>query len=122
MQNVVCMCGYNPKFFQGTTDFSFNMGMCFLQYFCFLSKCNTIFKVPYIRLETAYTLLGLGLEIAAVRLSILFWVCFFFWVYLCQCHESSCHLLMSPLCLYCVELLVNVYCDVLNLNSWFKTL
>lgn len=47
---------------------------------------------------------------------------FFFWVYLCQCHESSCHLLMSPLCLYCVELLVNVYCDVLNLNSWFKTL
>lgn len=111
MQNVVCVCDFDPKIFK-VPLISLLIWACAFYSVIFLSKCNTIFKVPYIRLETAYTfLIGLGLEIAAVSL---------FFSYLCQCHESSCHLLMfpSPLTL-CVELLVNVYCDVLNLKSWF---
>lgn len=40
-------CGYNPKFTKVPLISLFNVGMCFLR--CvFLSKCNTIFKVPYI--------------------------------------------------------------------------
>lgn len=40
-------CGYDPKFTKVPLISLFNVGMCFLR--CvFLSKCNTIFKVPYI--------------------------------------------------------------------------
>lgn len=42
-------CGYNPEFTKVPLISLFNVGMCFLR--CvFLSKCNTIFKVPYIYL------------------------------------------------------------------------
>lgn len=61
------------------------------------------------RIETAYTsLLGLGLEIAAVSL--------FFSVYLCQC-QSSCPLLLPPPT-RCVQLFD--VCLVTSSNSWFK--
>lgn len=62
------LCDYGPQIFK-VPLISLLIWACAFYGVFFLSKCNTIFKVPYIRLETAYTfLLGLGLEIAAVRL------------------------------------------------------
>lgn len=68
---MLCVCDYDPKIFK-VPLISLLIWACAFYSVFFLSKCNTIFKVPYIRLETAYTfLLGLGLEIAAVRLFLL---------------------------------------------------
>lgn len=123
-----CVCVVTIPNFSKVPLISLLIWACaFCSIFCFVfypnaiqySKCHIYVQ----KLPTHYQALVQRL----LQFAFLFcfgFVCFFFWVYLCQCHESSCHLLMSPLLLrlYCVELLVNVYCDVLNLNSWFKTL
>lgn len=84
-------CGYNPKFTKVPPITLFNVGMCFLQ--CvFLSKCNTIFKVPYIYIYTSRNCLHLNIRPW-------FRDCCNspFFVYICQCPDKAfCHLLMCP--------------------------
>lgn len=54
-----------------------NMGLCFLQR-GFLSKCNTILKVPYVSKNCLHILLGLGWRVRSLTSE----VC------LCQCYED----------------------------------
>lgn len=110
----VCVWFWSQTFYHRFVCFSLIILWACAFYSVFLSKCNTIFKVPYMRLETAYTfLLGLGLDCCSSPFCSPL-VC------LCQCHESSYHL-MSPFSsppppLLCV--VGNCTCDVLILNSW----
>jgi len=99
----------------------FNMGMCFLQCVFSIQMQYNIQSAIYTSRNCLHILIRPWLEIAAVRLFCLFTPVSWKAIVTCSCP------LPSPLPppnppppTLCVELLVNVYCNVLNLNSWLK--